>query len=689
MKVLLCQCLLISLAITSIANAQTVRKNHGLPRPTYRTLTGKVLPQPIEPPHLRLTRTSSKTVKGTVLLLPGEGYKIPGIKKAAQDTALSMNKKGFDVAILHYHKDKGTDLRDLALNDATTAFKLIKANRDKLGMRGNHLTIAGIAAGAHLAARAVQYMDEAEQPDSLALLSPLYFDETPNGTVFPAVMPPHNPKAKLSISFSGQETQVARKSAVEYQKTWMGYSSGNLSPNPAAIPTEGYSRKRHDEKLALVAQKKFDLIMLGNSITNNFEKQEYQQIWKQFFEPRNALNLGFSGYRTENLLWNLENGQIEGQSPKVLVLEIGTNNVDEKNYPTRHTAAQLTGGMEAIVKSLRTKLPSTKIIILRCFPGAYGGPNPTSHRAILERASDIVARLADNKDIFYCDVNHVFLNFDGSINKALMPDYLHPSPAGAKLWAQAMEPLLSALMGDHSLDNDIPKNTAIVPVAKLENDSYNWWDRHAEVLRIKERINPEVVLIGNSITHFWGGQPKLVNYNGQPRTPNGPKSWDSVFAKHRVLNLGFGWDRTQNALWRLDHGEIDGLHPRTIIVDIGTNNTSQTENARMNTASEIVEGVRAICQRLRSKVPYARIIIMAIFPREKDPQHPRRLLINEINRNLAVFAKENHLTLLDIGPKMLNADGTFLPGIMLDYTHPADKGYQIWADAIRPYVEQP
>jgi hypothetical protein len=69
-------------------------------------------------------------------------------------------------------------------------------------------------------------------------------------------------------------------------------------------------------------------------------------------------------------------------------------------------------------------------------------------------------------------------------------------------------------MGDHSLDNDISKNTAIVPVAKLENDSYNWWDRHAEALRIKERINPEVVLIGNSITHFWGGQPKLVNTTG-------------------------------------------------------------------------------------------------------------------------------------------------------------------------------
>jgi len=157
------------------------------------------------------------------------------------------------------------------------------------------------------------------------------------------------------------------------------------------------------------------------------------------------------------------NGELEGQSPKVVVLEIGTNNVDEKHYPTRHTAGQLAGGIEAIVHLLREKLPTTKIIVLRCFPGCYGGPNPTSHRAILERASDLVSRLADDKNVFYCDVNHVFLNLDGSINHDRMPDWLHPSPAGAKAWAQAMEPLLSQLMGDSSLDTEIPGNTAIVP----------------------------------------------------------------------------------------------------------------------------------------------------------------------------------------------------------------------------------
>ena len=201
--------------------------------------------------------------------------------------------------------------------------------------------------------------------------------------------------------------------------------------SPEAVPVEGWSKKRHAEKLEAVAKEKFDLIMLGNSITNNFDHPEFQPVWNQFFAPRKAINLGFGGYRTEHILWNIEHGELDGQSPKVLVLEIGTNNIDEKHYPTRHTAGQLAGGIEAIIKAIREKLPETKIIVLRCFPGCYGRPDPTSHRAILERASDIVSKLADGKHIFYCDVNHVFLNLDGSINHEAMPDWLHPSPASS------------------------------------------------------------------------------------------------------------------------------------------------------------------------------------------------------------------------------------------------------------------
>jgi len=634
-------------------------------------------------PLLRMMRTTSKQTKGTVLLLPGGGYKVLKTKSEGLAEAALINKQGFDAAILDYHVDALKDTRDLALKDVMQAIKTLRAEQAKKGLPNGLLVVKGFEAGAHLAARALQFMNENEQPDSVHLINPAYLNETIAGTVFPKVMPPLHPKAKLHITFSPNGNEVWKNSAAEYQKTWKGYEPLK-GTNPAASAVEGYSTVRHKAKLEATAKDKYELILLGNSITNNFEKPEYQPIWNQFFAPRKALNLGYSGYRTENLIWNIEHGALDGQSPKVLILEIGTNNVDEKNYPTRHTAAELAGGITAIVKLVRQRLPLTKIILLRCFPGAYGGPNPTSHRAILERASDIVSKLADGKNIFYCDVNHVFLNFDGAINKDLMPDYLHPSPDGARRWAQNMEPLLSSLMGDQSLDTQLPANTAIVPVSKLENDSYNWWDRHAEVLRIKDTVNPEIVLIGNSITHFWGGVPKLVNANGEPRVPNGPKSWESVFGQYRVLNLGFGWDRTQNVLWRLDHGELDGLTPRTVVVNIGTNNTSQTSNARMNTAEEIAEGIRTICLRIRSKVPSAQIVLMAVFPREKDPQHPRRALINETNKLLEAFAKENQLKYLDIGPKLLAADGTLLPGMMPDNTHPSDQGYQIWADALRP-----
>ena len=230
-------------------------------------------------------------------------------------------------------------------------------------------------------------------------------------------------------------------------------------------------------------------------------------------------------------------------------------------------------------------------------------------------------------------------------------------------------------------------NTAIVPVPKLEEDVYDWWARHAEALRIKDSVDPEIVLIGNSITHFWGGVPALRNADGSPREPNGPKSWSSVFQGHRVLNLGFGWDRTQNVLWRLDHGELDGLHPRLVVIDIGTNNTSETAHARINTVPEIVEGIRAVVDRVRTKTPAARIILMAIFPREQFSSHPRRVLIDATNKLLKAFAENEKLTYLDIGQAFLAPDGSMIPGMTSDFTHPTDKGYQVWADSLRPFVE--
>lgn len=223
-------------------------------------------------------------------------------------------------------------------------------------------------------------------------------------------------------------------------------------------------------------------------------------------------------------------------------------------------------------------------------------------------------------------------------------------------------------------------NTAIIPVPKLEEDCYDWWERHEQVLEKQAAINPEIVLIGDSITHFWGGEPRTECIQGAP------ESWNAVFSPYRVLNLGFGWDRTQNVLWRLEHGELQGLSPRTVVILIGTNNTSETKNARVNRSEEIAEGLRAICDRVESLTPQANIIIMAVFPREQHPDHPRRTQITEINALYAELAKERHYAFVDIGPKLLEPDGTLSELTAPDFCHLTERGYRCWADALRPLL---
>jgi len=245
--------------------------------------------------------------------------------------------------------------------------------------------------------------------------------------------------------------------------------------------------------------------------------------------------------------------------------------------------------------------------------------------------------------------------------------FLFPTTADATYLVKLSEPAATS------------QNTAVIPVPKLENDSYDWVKRHEEVLSIKAGINPEIVLIGDSITHFWGGEPKANHVNG-------PKAWDSVFGKSRVLNLGFGWDRTQNVLWRMAHGELDETKPRLVVINIGTNNTSGTPNARQNTAAEIAEGVSAVCSSVQEKVPSAKIVLMAIFPREEKADDARRKLIGETNQLLAKIAKDKGIVFLDIGPQLLSSDGTLGRDMMPDFCHPSEKAYQVWADALRPFV---
>ncbi|MGJ8679519.1 GDSL-type esterase/lipase family protein [Paraglaciecola sp.] len=199
-------------------------------------------------------------------------------------------------------------------------------------------------------------------------------------------------------------------------------------------------KPRHQEKLQLKEQmKQVDLVFLGDSITHAWDKKG-KEVWQQRYAPLNALNIGFSGDRTEHVLWRLQHGAVDGIDPKLLVLMIGTNNTGHRQDKPEDTAL----GIQHILDLLETKLPNTKILLLAVFPRGATEDDPL--RQINTKVNQIIKNYHDGKRIHYLDINFVFLDEKGNLSPAVMKDLLHPNKDQYKVWAEAIEPKVSALM---------------------------------------------------------------------------------------------------------------------------------------------------------------------------------------------------------------------------------------------------
>lgn len=197
---------------------------------------------------------------------------------------------------------------------------------------------------------------------------------------------------------------------------------------------------RNDAVNERVKQGNVDLLMIGDSITHSWEGGG-KKYWDKYYAPRNAVNMGFSGDRTQHVLWRLEHGHLEGISPKLAVLMIGTNNSNGKD----NTAEEIADGIIAICEKLRTKCPRMKVLILAIFPRS---PEPSDQRQKNAKASLLASKIADDEMIHYMDINEKFLTKDGFLTKKIMPDYLHPNEAGYGIWAEAIESKVAELMGE-------------------------------------------------------------------------------------------------------------------------------------------------------------------------------------------------------------------------------------------------
>jgi lysophospholipase L1-like esterase len=225
--------------------------------------------------------------------------------------------------------------------------------------------------------------------------------------------------------------------------------------------------------------------------------------------------------------------------------------------------------------------------------------------------------------------------------------------------------------------------STLVPVTQGRDwKVYDWAKRHAAIVATMHERKPEIVMLGDSIIHFWGGEPSGPGVSGRDTAVDVWNRFFGGFGSQRVVNLGYGWDRTENVLWRLRHGEFEGVTPKVVVLMIGTNNVT------LNTPDEIAAGVGAICDEIHQRSPATRILLFGIFPRDEHPT-ANRGIVDAVNQRIARFeGRGGVVTYLDIGAKFLAADGSIDKAIMYDFLHPTPKGYEIWTEALGPALKR-
>jgi lysophospholipase L1-like esterase len=252
-----------------------------------------------------------------------------------------------------------------------------------------------------------------------------------------------------------------------------------------------------------------------------------------------------------------------------------------------------------------------------------------------------------------------------------------PIPKGAQIRTPIMTNalthagscLLAATVGLAPAAAAMSQDVAPVDLAVPRTDQ-NSLKAHTELLAKAKGGRIDVYFVGDSITRRWGAldYPDLLAH------------WRKNFHGWNAANFGWGADTTQNVLWRLQNGELDGVSPKIVVVQAGTNNLGTAPGGDA-TVEDTVRGIKAIVEVCRAKAPNATIVLTGIFPRNDKPVWPE---IVRVNARVARLADGRAVRYVNVNDKLADRDGVLFEGMTADKLHPSIKGYQIWADALRP-----
>ncbi len=427
-------------------------------------------------PCLQVTRTTVAAPQGTILLLPGGGYRGLELVNEGAKTVETLNRFGFDVVTLQYHIGAGDQTRDLALQDALAAWRLLKKHPRKLHIHGDRLGIMGYSAGGHLAARTVETLaggSPNEQPDDLILIYPAYLDERTPGSSAPLVGPPAQPKPRLITMIASNDNPAWVQGSRDYTDAWIksggqgifylfkdgGHGFGmkehrtgdieqwpkilnyflqnGVTPGVGPFNTTGlpWFIDGRDHRLAQFetdqAKDQGAVVFFGDSITEHWDVAKY-------FPDLKTANRGISGDTTRGMLCRLQDN-ILNLHPRAVVFLGGINDTWQQPVGTPQTVAT---NVRSILEGIRQATPRTPVFVCEILPTS-GKPDELI-RAINRTVDGVVKEFPNAHRVRTHDR---FLNADGKLNASLFNDGTHPSPAGYAVWQAAVAPELEKILG--------------------------------------------------------------------------------------------------------------------------------------------------------------------------------------------------------------------------------------------------
>jgi beta-glucosidase len=199
----------------------------------------------------------------------------------------------------------------------------------------------------------------------------------------------------------------------------------------------------------------------------------------------------------------------------------------------------------------------------------------------------------------------------------------------------------------------------------------DWLACHRNLLSRRDKLHDtQLVFLGDSITAGW--------------LTDGRAAWENYFAHYKPLNLGITGDETSQVLWRIENGELDGITPKAVVLLIGTNNIGNSGQ----TGQEAANGVRCVVQKIRARLPAAKILLLAVFPRDERPTMKFRQEVNSLNASISALDDGQTVYCVDLASTFLKADGSLPRDLFPDALHLSAKAYEMWAKAMMPTLRK-